>query len=44
VYVFSAGHSAFDVDERVRQVERILVFLHDHVPGLNPSQVASPAD
>jgi dipeptidyl aminopeptidase/acylaminoacyl peptidase len=34
VYVFGAGHSSFDVDERVRQVERILAFLHEHVPGL----------
>jgi dipeptidyl aminopeptidase/acylaminoacyl peptidase len=34
VYTFPAGHSAFDVDEKVRQVERILGFLHGHVPGL----------
>ena len=35
VYVFPTGHSPFDVDERVRQVQRILEFLARHVPGLN---------
>ena len=34
VYVFPTGHSPFDVDERVRQVGRILDFLMRHVPGL----------
>jgi dipeptidyl aminopeptidase/acylaminoacyl peptidase len=33
VYVFSAGHAAFDLDERCRQVERILAFLREHVPA-----------
>ncbi|HZT93729.1 MAG TPA: prolyl oligopeptidase family serine peptidase [Gaiellaceae bacterium] len=44
VYVFSAGHSAFDIGERIRQVARILAFLDDHVPGLTASQLASAAD
>ena len=34
VYVFDTGHSPFDVDERVRQIRRILDFLGRHVPGL----------
>jgi dipeptidyl aminopeptidase/acylaminoacyl peptidase len=34
VYVFPAGHSAFDIDERVRQVEKVLDFLSRHVDGL----------
>lgn len=34
VYVFPTGHSPFDVDERVRQVGKILAFLGRHVPGL----------
>jgi len=34
LYVFAAGHSSFDVDERVRQVDRILTFLRANVPGL----------
>ena len=34
VYVFSTGHSPFDVDERVRQVQKVLDFLARHVPGL----------
>jgi len=34
LYVFSAGHSSFDVDERVRQLGLILEFLRVHVPGL----------
>jgi dienelactone hydrolase len=34
VYVFPTGHSPFDVDERVRQVGKILGFLTRHVPGL----------
>jgi len=33
VYVFSAGHSPFDIDERVRQVQKALDFLGRHVPG-----------
>jgi dipeptidyl aminopeptidase/acylaminoacyl peptidase len=33
VYVFPAGHSAFDIDERVRQVGRMLEFLDRYVPG-----------
>jgi hypothetical protein len=32
VYVFATGHSPFDVDERVRQVEQVLGFLDRHVP------------
>jgi dipeptidyl aminopeptidase/acylaminoacyl peptidase len=32
VYIFSAGHSSFDVNERVRQLRRILDFLARHVP------------
>jgi dipeptidyl aminopeptidase/acylaminoacyl peptidase len=44
VYVFPGGHSAFDVDERIKQVERILAFLHDRVPDLSPSPLAAPAD
>lgn len=34
VYVFPTGHSAYDVDERVRQVGRMLDFLRLCVPGL----------
>src|SRR5437588_3832116 len=34
VYVFPTGHSPFDVDERVRQVQKVLDFLARHVPGL----------
>jgi acetyl esterase/lipase len=33
VYVFPTGHSAFDIDERVRQVGRMLEFLDRYVPG-----------
>jgi len=33
VYLFPTGHSSFDVDERVRQVETILDFLRRHVPA-----------
>jgi dipeptidyl aminopeptidase/acylaminoacyl peptidase len=33
LYVFSTGHSPFDVDERVRQIGRIRDFLARHVPG-----------
>ena len=33
VYLFSTGHSSFDVDERVRQVGTILAFLRRHVPA-----------
>jgi dipeptidyl aminopeptidase/acylaminoacyl peptidase len=33
VYVFETGHGAFDVDERVRQLERILAFLEQNVPA-----------
>ena len=32
VYVFSAGHGSFDVDERARQMETVLEFLGRHVP------------
>ena len=35
VYVFPTGHSPFDVDERVRQVRKILEFLRRNVPGLS---------
>jgi dipeptidyl aminopeptidase/acylaminoacyl peptidase len=35
VYVFDAGHAAFDVEERVRQVSTILAFLARHVPGVS---------
>ena len=34
LYVFSAGHSSFDVDERVRQIRTVLEFLGRHVPGV----------
>jgi dipeptidyl aminopeptidase/acylaminoacyl peptidase len=34
VYVFPTGHSTFDADEKVRQVEKILDFLGRHVPGV----------
>ena len=34
VYVFPTGHSPFDVDERVRQVQKVLDFLTRHAPGL----------
>ena len=37
VYVFPTGHSPFDVDERVRQVGKVLDFLGRHVPGLRPA-------
>ncbi len=33
VYVFPTGHSAFDVDERVRQVRSMLEFVDRYVPG-----------
>jgi dipeptidyl aminopeptidase/acylaminoacyl peptidase len=33
VYVFGTGHGSFDMDERVRQVGRILDFLVRHVPA-----------
>ena len=36
VYVFSAGHGSFDVDERVRQARMVLEFLARHVPGIEP--------
>jgi hypothetical protein len=36
VYVFSTGHGSFDVDERVRQVRKVLEFLARHVPGIEP--------
>jgi dienelactone hydrolase len=32
VYVFPTGHSAFDVDERVRQVRSMLEFLDRYMP------------
>jgi dipeptidyl aminopeptidase/acylaminoacyl peptidase len=32
VYVFSAGHGSFDVDERARQMGTVLEFLGRHVP------------
>jgi dipeptidyl aminopeptidase/acylaminoacyl peptidase len=35
VYTYATGHSSFDVDERVRQVGRILDFLERHVPGVS---------
>jgi hypothetical protein len=34
VYVFPTGHSPFDVDERIRQVQTILEFLARNVPGI----------
>jgi len=34
VYVFPTGHSPFDVDEKVRQIDKILDFLGRHVPGI----------
>lgn len=34
VYTFPTGHSTFDVNEKVRQIEKIVVFLHEHVPDL----------
>jgi dipeptidyl aminopeptidase/acylaminoacyl peptidase len=33
LYLFSTGHSSFDVDERVRQVGTILEFLRRRVPA-----------
>jgi pimeloyl-ACP methyl ester carboxylesterase len=35
LYVFPTGHSPFDVDERVRQIRRVLDFLGRYVPGLS---------
>jgi dipeptidyl aminopeptidase/acylaminoacyl peptidase len=35
VYVYETGHSAFDVDERVRQAALVLDFLARHVPGVS---------
>ena len=32
VYVFSAGHGSFDVDERVSQMRMVLEFLGRNVP------------
>lgn len=39
VHVFSTGHSPFDVDERVRQVRKILDFLerYGHAPADQPT-------
>jgi len=34
VYVFPTGHSSFDIDEGVRQIETTLDFLARHVPGI----------
>jgi dipeptidyl aminopeptidase/acylaminoacyl peptidase len=34
LYVFTTGHSSFDVDETVRQQKAILTFLGKHVPGI----------
>ena len=34
LYVYETGHSAFDVEERVRQMRRIVDFLAAHVPGV----------
>ncbi len=34
VYVFPTGHSPFDVDEKARQIDKILDFLGRHVPGI----------
>jgi dipeptidyl aminopeptidase/acylaminoacyl peptidase len=34
LYVYSTGHSAFDVEERIRHMRRILDFLALHVPGV----------
>jgi pimeloyl-ACP methyl ester carboxylesterase len=38
VYVFPTGHSTFDADEKVRQVEKILDFLGRHVPGVQTAE------
>ncbi|HSL98102.1 MAG TPA: hypothetical protein VK831_05980, partial [Candidatus Deferrimicrobiaceae bacterium] len=34
LYVFSTGHSSFEVDERTRQIGVILDFLARTVPGI----------
>ncbi|MBA2740788.1 MAG: S9 family peptidase [Actinobacteria bacterium] len=39
VYVFETGHGSFDVDERVRQVSKVLDFLARHVPGVRAAAV-----
>jgi dipeptidyl aminopeptidase/acylaminoacyl peptidase len=33
LYVFPTGHSPYDVDEKARQIDKILDFLGRHVPG-----------
>lgn len=42
VYVFTTGHSPFDIDERVRQIRRTLEFLGRHVPGLRRPEAVVP--
>ena len=34
VYLYSTGHSSFDIDEKVRQQRVVLDFLARHVPGV----------
>ena len=43
VYLFSTGHSSFDIGEKVRQVGTILDFLSRHVPGIRTGATASGA-
>jgi dipeptidyl aminopeptidase/acylaminoacyl peptidase len=42
VYLFSTGHSSFDVDERVTQVRTILEFLDRHVQKLTSAGGSLP--
>ncbi len=43
MYLFSTGHSSFDIGENVRQVSAILDFLARHVPGIQADATRSRA-
>jgi len=43
MYLFSTGHSSFDIGENVRQVSAILEFLARHVPGIQADATRSRA-
>ncbi len=43
MYLFSTGHSSFDIGENVRQLSAILDFLARHVPGIRADATRSRA-
>jgi len=43
VYLFSAGHGSYDIEERIRQTQIVLDFLGRHVPGVERSRAAASA-